>query len=36
MDIFQSFAYVHSYLQIKAFAWKQDCVMASKLQMPRS
>ena len=30
MDIF------HIYLQIKAFAWKQDCVMASKLQMPRS
>ena len=35
LDSFPSFAYVSSYLRLKSFAWKRDCAISSKLQIPR-
>ena len=34
LDNFPSFAYVSSYLRLKSCAWKRDCAISSKLQMP--
>ena len=32
LDSFRNFAYVSSYLHLKSFAWKRDCVISSKLK----
>ena len=34
LESFPNFAYVSSYLPLNSFAWKRDCVICSKVQMP--
>ena len=36
LDSFQHFAYVSSYLHLKSFESKRDCLIPSKLQTSRS
>ena len=33
---FSKFCYVSSYMHLKSFAWKRDCLLSQKLQMPKS
>ena len=36
LESFRNLSYVSSYLHLKSFAWKRDCLISQKVQMPKT